>query len=94
MLCECDAPEAEKMAERLRRVLADKLFDVEGKKVALTASFGVASCSQPSGRAIEDLIRLADKALYRAKAEGRNRITVAHLLPASAVPEAVCPTRC
>jgi diguanylate cyclase (GGDEF)-like protein len=81
VLCECDAPAAQKMAERLRRVLADEPFDVEGKKVALTASFGVASRSQASGTEIEGLIRLADKALYRAKAEGRNRITVAHLRP-------------
>jgi diguanylate cyclase (GGDEF)-like protein len=83
VLCECDAPEAEKVAERLRRVLADEPIEVEGKRVPLTASFGVASCSQPSGTEIEDLIRLADKALYRAKSEGRNRVNVAHLLPAS-----------
>jgi diguanylate cyclase (GGDEF)-like protein len=82
VLCECDAPEAQKMAERLRRVLADEPFDVEGKKATLTASFGVASCSQASGTTIEELIRLADKALYRAKAEGRNRVHVAHLPPA------------
>jgi two-component system, cell cycle response regulator len=85
ILCECDAPEAEVVAERLRRVLADEPIEVEGKRVPLTASFGVASCSQPSGMSIEDLIRMADKALYRAKAEGRNRVNVAHLLPAAAV---------
>ena len=82
VLCECSASDAEKMAERLRRVLADEPFDVEKKKVALTASFGVASCSHAGGAGIEDLIRLADEALYRAKAEGRNRISVAHLRPA------------
>ncbi len=81
VLCECDAPEAEKMAERLRRVLADEPFDVEGKKVALTASFGVASCAQASGAAVEALVRLADQALYRAKAKGRNCIHAATLRP-------------
>jgi two-component system, cell cycle response regulator len=88
VLYECDAPDAEKIAERLRRVLADEPFDVdlsrpvEGKKAALTASFGVASCSEASGAAIEDLLRLADNALCRAKADGRNRINVEHLLMA------------
>ena len=84
VLCECAAPEAEKMAERLRRVLADELFDIEGKKVPLTASFGVASCAQASGAAVEALVRLADQALYHAKAKGRNCIHVATLRPASA----------
>jgi diguanylate cyclase (GGDEF)-like protein len=83
VLDECDAPDAVKIVERLRRVLTDEPFDVEGKEVALTASFGVASCSQASGARVEDLIALADKALCRAKAEGRDRINVEHLRPAS-----------
>jgi diguanylate cyclase (GGDEF)-like protein len=84
VLCECDATEAAIVAERLRRALAEELFDVEGKKVALTASFGAAACAQPSETGIEEAIRLADKALYRAKSEGRNPVHIAHLRPVKA----------
>jgi diguanylate cyclase (GGDEF)-like protein len=76
VLCECDAPEAKKMAERLRSALADEPFIIGGKKVALTASFGVAS-ARAGDTVIETLVHRADEALYRAKAQGRNRVKVA-----------------
>ncbi len=43
----------------------------------VTFSFGVASVNPSSSCVPEDLLRLADMALYRAKALGRNRIEVA-----------------
>ena len=45
--------------------------------VTLTASLGVAVFPHDSVKEVDDLIRLADDALYRAKAEGRNRVCVA-----------------
>ena len=57
-------------------------------EVRVTASVGVA-CHPSSGvvRGAVHLIELADKALYRAKAEGRNTIRVA--LPGEATPDGV-----
>jgi diguanylate cyclase (GGDEF)-like protein len=40
----------------------------------ISASFGVATMCPCAGGAPSDLIRLADRALYRAKSRGRNRI--------------------
>jgi diguanylate cyclase (GGDEF)-like protein len=69
--------EARRVAERIRRALErTPLQSSEAKKeVALTASLGLAVREPDSG--IEDLVRQADLALYRAKAAGRNRVEVA-----------------
>ena len=43
---------------------------------ALTVSIGV--CELAPGGDVEDLYRMADVALYRAKADGRNRCRLGH----------------
>ncbi len=70
------AREAVAMCERLRRRLAATTVPVEGEDgIRFTASFGVA-CRR---RAVDvhDLMRRCDRALYRAKAEGRDRVATA-----------------
>jgi len=66
------------VAEKLRKAVANLDFICKGKKVAISASFGIAAMADshitPSG-----LIAAADKALYQAKHEGRNRAVRAHL---------------
>jgi len=64
--------EALACAERLRCDLASaRLVDGE-PTLAVTASFGVATCGQDDS--IDALMGRADKALYEAKEKGRNRI--------------------
>jgi len=63
------------VTERLRQRLESFRHQFEGQEVQCTASFGVAVCD---GRAetpsAQELIGRADRALYRAKHTGRNRM--------------------
>lgn len=65
-------------AERIREQMAEHPFATRGSRpLHLTASIGVASFPSPGVESVEELLSLADEALYRAKAGGRNRVTVA-----------------
>ncbi len=62
-------------AERLREAIANTPLQLaDGRQVALRVSGGIAQW--PPGTALEDLVRVADQALYRAKNAGRNQIAV------------------
>ena len=66
--------EARALAERLRQQIEEHEFSVGKKKIYITASFGVAPLrgTEQAG----DYYALADKALYRAKQQGKNRVAV------------------
>jgi diguanylate cyclase (GGDEF)-like protein len=68
------AAEAEHIAERIRSQFGEAARKVGGCAVNATVSVGVATATTPAQLA--DLIGVADGALYRAKAEGRNRVSV------------------
>jgi two-component system, cell cycle response regulator len=80
LLPEATAPEAAKLAERIREVIAAMPFALNSQiSRSLTVSVGVAAVAP--GRDEQDLKALADRlvadadaALYRAKALGRNRV--------------------
>jgi diguanylate cyclase (GGDEF)-like protein/PAS domain S-box-containing protein len=63
------AEEAMRAAERICEALCDT-FELAGGKVELGASIGVA-CSHDGAVAAEDLVKLADAAMYRSKEQGR-----------------------
>jgi diguanylate cyclase (GGDEF)-like protein len=71
-----DAEGGRQLAERLRLAAEELAIDVgEDADVRVTSSFGVASF--PEERSAAALMRAADRALYRAKAAGKNMVVVA-----------------
>jgi diguanylate cyclase (GGDEF)-like protein len=69
-----DAANAYLLAERLRGLIADTVFEHNGRVMQVTVSMGVSTWRPDIGERFEEVIRLADGALYRAKREGRNRV--------------------
>lgn len=65
------------ICERIRRCVEEREIEISGDKINVTVSVGVVTSS--TGKTAEELIRLADEALYRAKVNGRNRVEVAKL---------------
>ena len=77
LMPDCSQPDAARRAEALRADIAGAppMADGGGPQ-AITASFGVAEYPI-HGPDAEALFRAADRALYRAKREGRNRVVIA-----------------
>jgi diguanylate cyclase (GGDEF)-like protein len=69
----CDGAAAARLAERVRARIAAESIAAGATSLAVTASFGVA-WTHGLGCEPAALIRVADEALYRAKAGGRNRV--------------------
>lgn len=67
-----DVRDAQLCAERLRKTLSTIDFSEASTSFTATASFGVAT-SHPSDNT-KSIVKRCDVALYKAKAEGRNRV--------------------
>lgn len=61
-------------AERLRACIESSVFEHGGRPIKVTISIGVGLWQPELGNNLEDLIKRADDALYRAKEQGRNRV--------------------
>jgi len=69
----CDAREATVIAERVQQTLQDP-FHLDGRELVVAASIGIALADPDA--APPDVMRDADVAMYRAKAEGKGRHAV------------------
>jgi diguanylate cyclase (GGDEF)-like protein len=63
---------AAQMADRLRRAVENATASLNSVKLKATVSIGVAGFPSTPAKTPEELVEVADKALYRAKREGRN----------------------
>ena len=72
---------AEQVAERVRDAFAARTISIDDKYLTCTVSAGVAT-GTVEGVGFDDVLRAADKALYEAKRNGRNRVEVAAYLHA------------
>lgn len=68
--------QALQVAEKIRQEVANSPFHFRGARVQITISCGVASFTK--GASIEQVFDKADKALYKAKENGRNQCVVAN----------------
>jgi diguanylate cyclase (GGDEF)-like protein len=69
-----DPPSASVVSDRIRSLLEGYRFEFEEQRIAITVSVGLAAMPNPAIQSPEDLVALADKALYEAKRRGRNRV--------------------
>jgi len=78
ILCQTDHQGAMQFAEQLRGTVQDNRFSaVNGEPLSVTISIGVSSYPAPDVTQSDDLIRVADGALYQAKRTGKNRVVTA-----------------
>lgn len=88
LLPETDLRAVRPIAARLCRKIAETPLPIEPNQINITISVG-ASAFDPSAKSfpssktatLDQLINLADKALYEAKKAGRNRVCISNIVP-------------
>lgn len=82
LCCDLDLDGAVKVAERIRLTIAETDITIRGNSLPVTVSAGVAQYD--GGEDVLTFLERADKALYRAKNEGRNTVRAAEACGAPA----------
>ncbi|MGH8297673.1 MAG: diguanylate cyclase domain-containing protein [Steroidobacteraceae bacterium] len=78
ILYDTDGARAASTAERIRKSIEELAIEHRGSRAGpvLTISIGVAVIEPETKRSPSGALQLADKALYRAKSKGRNRLEI------------------
>ncbi len=72
-----DREAAAALAEQIRRAIESYVYDLQGLSIKVTSSVGVYA-TRRSTTCVEEGLRYADEAMYKAKEAGRNRIVLAN----------------
>jgi len=83
LLPETSAEGAEQVARSINQAIAELRLrhDVSPTSDRVTASIGGATCMRTSGHSLEELIKSADRSLYKVKRGGRNRALIEVVSP-------------
>lgn len=77
--------DASEFAERLQRNLSGTIFKAIGNKIRVTISIGVSNYTGKGKCDSHELLRHADRALYRAKRNGKDQVCISENRPVSQV---------
>lgn len=64
------------LGERIRAAIEKEAIVVDGRRIAVNASIGIATLAAEMVESIDQMLTIADRRLYLAKNSGRNRICV------------------
>ena len=74
VLPETNEETARTVAERLRSAIEEKLTATSQGSIHITVSLGLCAFDRCDVHSVDDMLRIADKGLYLAKENGRNRV--------------------
>jgi diguanylate cyclase (GGDEF)-like protein len=69
--------EVDSLTQQIRNAIQELAMIYEGKTIRLTASIGLVGQEVGDRDTVDSLVDMADKALYQAKENGRNRVETA-----------------
>ncbi|MDR0882733.1 MAG: GGDEF domain-containing protein [Candidatus Adiutrix sp.] len=69
-----DIETCRRICERIREVVERKEFKFNGHHISITISIGLASSEEVENLTQDEIVQLADRRLYLAKARGRNQV--------------------
>lgn len=77
LLLETEAADAQVVAERIRHAMTALSVDYGGEAISVSVSQGICAIAPAQQYpALEQMLKMADAALYQAKASGRNRVVL------------------
>ena len=80
ILFNCNATVAGQIIEKISRAIEALTFETPKGDFHVTISAGICTSREGELKKVDDLMRFADEALYKAKADGRNRVCL-HTTP-------------